>query len=123
MQTSTDTGGYSLLLGTYGSSSGTSSVDRIYENHNDEDDLVGGNPDGLNDVWYDAWDVDKEGIDDFNDRLSWFIDKVKKEYSHETIPIVLYLRNEDCTTWEHPTGNTDIDVIGGYTELVEWLKE
>ena len=38
---------------------------------------------GLNDVWYDAWDVDKEGIDDFNDRLSWFIDTVKKEYGDD----------------------------------------
>jgi len=38
---------------------------------------------GLNDTWYDAWDVDKEGIDDFNDRLIWFIDSVIKEYGDD----------------------------------------
>lgn len=37
----------------------------------------------LNDVWYDAWDVDKEGIDEFNYRLIWFIKKVIEEYGED----------------------------------------
>ena len=34
----------------------------------------------LSDVWYDAWDIDKEGVDEFNERMIWFIDKVVEEY-------------------------------------------
>lgn len=34
----------------------------------------------LSDTWYDAWDIDKEGVDEFNERMIWFIDKVVEEY-------------------------------------------
>ena len=30
----------------------------------------------LSDVWYDAWDIDKEGVDEFNERMIWFKRKI-----------------------------------------------
>ena len=81
---------------------------------------------GLNDVWYDAWDVDKEGIDDFNDRLSWFIDKVKKEYGNNAQDIVVNREKfkkvvKDLgfdKAWSNANLKRDMSVDGG-TKTVE----
>ena len=35
---------------------------------------------GLSEIWYDAWDIDKEGSEDMNRDFKWLLDKIKDEY-------------------------------------------
>ena len=52
LQKSEDNSGYTLLLGTHGISSGTSYVDRIYENHDHNQDEWGDTDTGISNLWY-----------------------------------------------------------------------
>ena len=58
--------------------------DKKINNFLDIEDIEINHIDGnLNDIWYEAWEIDNEGTEDVNDRMNWFIQEVIEEYGDD----------------------------------------